>query len=484
MDECENGLSKTDWENTRSRRLAHLLSTKHSSSFRDPSGFIFTSEDRLYRQVNKVYAECFEALNESGLLESLFEQKLLVRHKEVSAESPNPGLLHKIIQPDTIPRISYPYEWAFSQLKDAALLTLKIMKKALDAGFILKDASAFNVQFLEGKAIFIDTLSFERYEENRPWIAYRQFCEHFYAPLALRSQTSDLINPLLNANIEGIPLDLASKLLPGKTKFNPGIQMHIHLHAKSTRISTAKVDDEGSSKSITRAKLPKKRLYTIVESLKAGIQGLKPNFAGFDWSEYYANTNYPETAMLSKIAGVEQIIKGRDFNSAIDLGANTGRFSELLAKHIDDVVAVDQDSASIEALYSKPGKQENILPLVIDLANPSPSCGFSSRERDSFLDRYKCDLSMSLALVHHLAIGNNLPFELIADFHSEISDYALVEWIPKSDSRVQLLLRSREDIFQSYNEVSFLSAFESRFSILDELPIEGSGRKLFLFKKS
>ena len=412
------------------------------------------------------------------------EQGLLVQHEESTVAPPDPSIAYKVIIPQMLDRISYHYEWSFDQLKDAALLTLKILKKALAKDFILKDASSFNIQFENSKAIFIDTLSFEPYKENTPWIAYRQFCEHFLAPLALRSFSEDQILPMLNASIEGVGLDLASSLLPTKTKWNPGLQMHLHLHARTTRISDSKIDDEGKTRSEPKAKLPKKKLLAIVESLQNTVKSLKPKFAGFEWSDYYDNTNYVEDAMRAKIDLVKSWTDELNISSAIDLGANTGRFSELIAPGLDHVVAVDQDASSVNVLYKKTkAESSNILSLVIDLSNPSPACGFASEERESFLDRFQSDLSLSLALLHHLAIKNNLPFERVAEFLHTLSEYAIVEWIPKTDSRVQLLLRAREDIFARYDEEHFRSAFATYFDVVKEKEIDTSERKLFLFKR-
>ena len=202
------------------------------SSFRDPSGFLFFQDGVLYRQINQSYQEDFDLLKKSGLFKRLIKEKLLTTHREADPKLARTKDAYRIIQPERISFISYPYEWSFSQLKDAALATLKIQKIALEYEMILKDASAYNIQFLEGKPILIDTLSFEKFQE-KPWVAYKQFCQHFLAPLALMSYTDIRLNQLLRIHIDGVPLDLAAKLLPQKTKFNPQLLLNIHLHAKS-----------------------------------------------------------------------------------------------------------------------------------------------------------------------------------------------------------------------------------------------------------
>ena len=210
---------------------------KLPASFRDPSGFLFFQEDILYRQVNLVYQENFNRLVESGLYDHLVNSGKLISHKETELPPPEPETAYKVIQPEQLSFISYPYEWSFSQLKDAALLTLDIQKRALQHGMTLKDSSAYNIQFPpeDAKPVLIDTLSFEVYQEGSPWVAYRQFCQHFLAPLALMCFTDERLSQLLRVYIDGISLDLAGSLLPRRTKFNFGLLTHIHLHAAAQK---------------------------------------------------------------------------------------------------------------------------------------------------------------------------------------------------------------------------------------------------------
>ena len=185
---------------------------KESSSFRDKSGFVFYDQNNIYRAVNKTYQQQFDSFLSSGLYELLVQQKLIIPHKEVPAndwprlEISLASQVYKILAPEKLSYISYPYEWCFQQLKDAALLTLDIQLKALEHKMTLKDASAFNVQFHKGKPVFIDTLSFDHYEEGNPWVAYRQFCCHFLAPLALMANTTADLRRLSELFIDGIPL--------------------------------------------------------------------------------------------------------------------------------------------------------------------------------------------------------------------------------------------------------------------------------------
>ena len=216
----------------RDGRGIRRLENKISSSFRDPSGFLFTKDGKIYRQINKTYKENYDLLVGSSLLKKLTDNGFLIPHKEVGMNLAQTEQSYKIIQPEKIPFISYPYEWSFSMLKDAALLTLNIQKTALDHDMSLRDATAYNIQFIHGKPILIDTLSFEKFNE-KPWVAYKQFCQHFLAPLALMSYVDVELGKLLREYIDGIPLNLATKFLPFKTKIKPGLLIHLHLHASS-----------------------------------------------------------------------------------------------------------------------------------------------------------------------------------------------------------------------------------------------------------
>jgi len=282
-----------------SRMTTSMTSSILSSSFRDPSGFLFRADGRLMRQVNQTYADDYNLLKQSGLYDILVRKGLLIPHEEVSLDfAPRPGA-YKVLRPVEIPFISYPYEWAFSQLKDAALTTLRIQKLALKKGMTLKDASAYNIQFYQGRPVLIDTLSFTGYQDGSPWIAYGQFCRHFLAPLALMAYRDVRLAALLRTNIDGIPLDLASRLLPTRTRINPGLLMHLHAHAASQK------KHEKAGGAAKRPTVSKKNLVGIVDSLRGVVQGLKWKLPVTEWGDYYDNTNYSDDSLLQKKKLVE-----------------------------------------------------------------------------------------------------------------------------------------------------------------------------------
>jgi hypothetical protein len=415
----------------------------------------------------------------SGLYEALTTDGLLIPHEEVDIEFPQPDLAYNVIRPELIPFISYPYEWCFSQLKDAALTTLRIQKICLDFGMFLKDCSAYNIQFRKGRPVLIDTLSFEKYHEGQPWVAYRQFCQHFLAPLALTSYRDTRLNQLLRIYIDGIPLDLASSLLPFHTYLMFPLLSHIHLHARSQKRFADKTVDT------TRYKVSRLSLLGIIDSLESAIRKQKWQPHSMEWSDYYQDTNYSSDAFAHKKQIVAEFIDKIDPGSVWDLGANVGVFSRIASDKGIPTVSFDIDSAAVENNYLECVRREetNILPLVLDLTNPSPGSGWGNEERLSLTERGPADCVFALALVHHLAISNNIPFNRIAEFLVNIGRSLIIEFVPKSDSQVQRLLTTREDIFPDYTQQCFENELEKYFKIESSVGIRDSQRTLYLMRR-
>jgi len=451
-----------------------------SSSFRDPSGFLFYQDEILYRQVNSSYKEEFDHLIDSGLYDKLVEQNLLISHHEVeNLILSSDTSMYKIIQPKKLNFISYPYEWCFSEFKQAALTTLEIQKISLEYGMTLKDASAYNIQFINGKAIFIDTLSFEKYTEGQIWTPYKQFCQHFLAPLALMSHTDIRLNQLLRVYVDGIPLDLTSKLLGKGTRFSFSLLSHIHMHAKSQK------HYEDKPVTAKQKKLGKNSFVGLIESLNSGVKKLNWKPEGTEWAEYYSETNYSDVSFTEKKKIIDNALDKIKPTIVWDLGANTGIFSRISSEKGIDTISSDIDPAAVEKnfLNVNSKNENNILPLILDLTNPSPGLGWDNNERNSFLERGPVDLVFALALIHHLAISNNLPFYKIVQFFEKICNNLIIEFVPKNDSQVIKLLATREDIFNEYTIEKFEDEFQKSFSIEDKIKLEDSERFLYIMKK-
>jgi hypothetical protein len=451
------------------------------ASFRDPSGFLFTREGVLYRQVNQHYANDYTRLMDSGLYAKLVKAGLLIPHTESGEKPARPELAFKIIRPEHVPFISYPYEWSFGQLKDAALATLSIQKRAIKLDMSLKDASAYNIQFFNGKPTLIDTLSFESYKEGEPWVAYRQFCQHFLAPLALMAYRDIRLGQLLRVYIDGIPLDLASELLPARTRWNLGLASHIHLHASAQkRYANVAVSEARGGR-----KMSKDALLGLIENIRDTVRKLEWKPVGTEWADYYAANNYTDAAFEHKKSLVGDWLAKTGAKTVWDLGANTGIFSRVATVTGAFVVSSDIDPAAVEVNYRlvKENKEQNLLPLALDLTNPSPAIGWNNRERDSFIQRGPVDVVLALALVHHLAIANNVPLDRVAEFFAACGEWLIVEFVPKSDSQVQKLLRSRPDIFSEYTRDGFENAFSQWYTINQSSGVRDSERWVYLMKR-
>lgn len=451
-------------------------------SFRDPSGFVFIEDGIIYRQVNRSYQQHYDRLKSSGLYDRLISRNCLVPHIEVDHPPLRMGDAYKILRPQPIPFISYPYEWSFSQLKDAALLTLAVLKQSLMHDLILKDASAYNAQFLAGKPILMDTLSFETYQEGQPWHGYRQFCQHFLAPLALMSCKDIRLSRLLREYIDGIPLDLAVSLLPRRSYLNIGLLTHLHLHARAQRRYAGKPAPAVSSGS---ARLGKRSLMNIASNLQRTIERLAWDPETTSWSDYYAGDSYQETGFDSKVELVASFIRKANPEQVWDLGANTGVFSRVASQSGIFTVSIDSDPGAVEANYllSKQRQEENLHPLLVDLTNPSAASGWANRERESLAQRSRADCILALALIHHIAIANNVPLDKIARFFASLAEWAIVEFVPKSDKKVQQLLVARDDIFVDYTRSGFETAFGDFYEVVASTPIEDSERIIYLLRR-
>ncbi len=447
-------------------------------SFRDPDAFLFDYRGVLYRQINNSYAQSYDLLMRSGLYDNLVRDGLLIGHREVDLSAGQIDKAYKVISPDKVPFVSYPYEWSFSQLKSAALATLTIQARALQFGMTLKDASAYNIQFVHGKPLLIDTASFAPYRPGDPWVAYRQFCGHFLAPLALMRYTDVRLTQLLRVHLDGIPLDLAAKLLPFRSRLNFPVLLHLFAHAwMQLRMSDRTADHRKPS-----GTMGKHSLEGLVDNLTTGVAGLKRGTGHSPWTRYYADIIYDARDLEVKKEIVAEFLDNTSGPTVWDLGANVGVFSRIATSRGLQTVAWDSDPECVDANYRQvvENKETNLLPLVVDLANPSPSIGWENTERMSLLERGPADVVLALALVHHLSIANNVPLKMVAHFLSRLCRRLIIEFIPKDDAGVKRLMTVRADIFPEYNREGFERAFRHCFEIVGVREVGSSGRVIYL----
>lgn len=456
-----------------------MESKRMTSSFRDPSGYVFLEDGKVKRVINPIYFHQYKSLTSSGLYQLLFDKKYLIQHKEIECSDEK-----IVLEATTIPFFTYPYEWSFLQYKHAALLTLKIQKVVLEKGFVLKDASAFNITFHEGKPIFIDSLSFDFYKENQPWNAYKQFITHFLGPLLLaKFYGLNHLKSLVN-HIDGIPLDQLSKLLPFKSYLSPTIYSNVHLLAKFEHSHSTE------KKTNTNAKLSKEAQVKLLNSLYDFIQKLELNHKT-EWDDYYNQTNYNDKSYLLKKELTKKWFSQIGGKKIIDVGGNDGTFSREVAHEATLVLVADVDANAVEQNYKQvvKNKEKNILPFVADVLNPVAHYGFNNEERFSFIDRVQklqLDGCMALAVIHHISLSGNIPFDFSARFFAKMAANLLIEFPTRDDSWVKFLLDSKRDFkdyFDFYNEENFELAYTNYFAIISKEVIPSSNRILYQMKR-
>jgi len=452
----------------------------HSSSFRDPSGYVFIENNEVKRVVNPIYFNQYNALSESGFFNKLFKNELLIPHEEISKTEDK-----VIIKAEKIPFVTYPYEWSFNMYKEAALLTLKLQKYSLENGFSLKDASAFNVTFHKGKAIFIDTLSFDFYIEDAPWRAYKQFITHFFGPLVLAHFHGADQLKLLSSFIDGISVKMISSMLPTRTKLNPLLYSNIHLLAK---LEDKHNEDYKNESKV--AKLSKKGQLNIIESLYNYIKKLELKEKS-EWGNYYDKTNYSDNAFDEKSTIINNWVKDIAPKTLIDVGGNDGTFVRKLDAAIDTALVGDIDNNAVDFNYKtmKQNQERFMLPFLLDVLNPAPSIGLNNEERDAFINRVKAfapDVTLALAVIHHISLSGNVPFARSAEFFAKFSKYLIIEFPKRNDSWVQRLLNNKAEFknhFEHYNLSNFENTYAEFFEVLETKAISNSERVMFFLKR-
>lgn len=453
-------------------------------SFRDPEGFVFRRDGTLLRQVHASYAATWERAVTSGVLPGLIADGHWVAHEEAPLSEAADARAWKVLRPTEVPFLSFPYEWSFPQLRDAALLTLEIQRRAVDHGLTLRDASAYNVQFFGHRPVFIDSLSLGAWTEGAPWGAYQQFCRHFLAPLALMAHTDVALGALSRQWVDGVPLPLAARLLPWSTWLRPSLAMHLHLHARASDQHAATGATGKAASGMTRA-----AMLGLVDSLDGAVRALDWKPAGTEWADYYANTNYTDSARQAKerlVQGYLRAIAGQGPLQLVwDLGANTGVFSRIAVAEGAYTVAWDIDAAAVSRnhLAATREAQTRLLPLVQDLTNPSPSLGWAESERPSLAARGPADAVLALALIHHLCISNNVPLGRVSSYFAQLGRHLVLEFVPKSDSQVRRLLATREDIFPDYTREGLEAAFSEHWHLDEAQPVQDSDRILYRMRR-
>jgi len=465
-----------------------ISARQDAGSFRDPSGQVWHLEGRIFRTVKASALQSYKCLRESGLLTKKFKYGRVVETLEVSDEA-TLGYIDDdfeiLLEHSKIRTLSYPYEWCFAQLKQAALFHLELILAALDKDMMLSDATAYNIQFEGTQPCFIDILSFRPYQEGEIWNGYKQFCEQFLNPLLLQSELGVPYNGWYRGSLEGISGSDLAKLLPFHKKFKPKIAAHVVLPS-SLQARANKDSFKQMASHERRRKLSLLQLRGIISSLSNWIGKLEAdNKKSSAWSDYEHDNTYTDAETAEKAGFLNKVVTQTKPELVWDVGCNTGQFAEIcLTAGAKQAVGLDFDIATVSrAAERAKAKNLNFLALHQDLANPSPGQGWFGLERSSLANRCNADLVIALALIHHLVIGRNIPMRSFAEWLTSLAPMGVVEFVPKNDPMVQALLANREDIFPDYTVEHFEQNMREFAEIDESKIITETGRTLFLYQR-
>ena len=458
-------------------------------SFRDPSGYVFLHRGRVFRAIDAECRDTLEHLTRTSVLTRLMQSGAVVHTRFVEdrallaeledAHGPHAAFLEH----DRIAHITYPYEWSLSMVADAGIHTLDLQMALLEAGCSLKDATAYNVQFVNGAPRFIDLPSFERGTRLDVWYALGQFQRMFVYPLLLgRYQGWDPRSYFL-ANLDGRSASQVAGSFKGLQAYRPGLLLDVTLPALFEKRSTngkTEVNQTGGNSANAAAQIPNlKRLRSKLRSLADGYQPTE------SWVAYTRECSYDDTAESAKKQQVAAFLEQIAPASVLDLGANTGDYSYVAARSGADVVAVDQSHDTIEVLYRRLRREPaKITPLVIDLRSPSPGIGYRNQERPPFFERVSSDCVMALALIHHLIVSGNMTLEAVRElFAGIVKRHLILEFVPPDDEMFRKLTMFRRDEFGYLTLEKCIEVFSSCFNLEARASVPHSGRTLLLFRR-
>jgi SAM-dependent methyltransferase len=449
------------------------------ASFKDPAGRVFHHQDSVCRTLSDQAHRDFQAASAAGLIDALVRDQLLVSTEVVSTSSLGLSTADAgafVLKQPRIPVVTYPYEWSFEMLRDAALVTLRTIDRALAAGFILKDATSFNILFDGNVPKLVDAPSIEPYRDGGLWAGYGQFCRCFLFPLLVAAYREIDLQALLRGAFGELPAQEAAKLLRLRDYPKPGVLKDVVLQSRLDRSyarSGSAVKSATSGQRYPKALLVAnvRRLTKVVEQLEA------PSLTG-EWSRYDTFHTYTESDRSSKSAFVESAVAGYRGSRVVDLGCNTGEYSRIALRGAASVIGIDIDSGAIDRLYRGLSGPAPLSPIVASLLSPTPAMGWGLRERRSLFDRIGSDAFLALALIHHLRITGGVPLAAIVAQLFAIAPEGVVEWVDKDDEMVRAMLSLRPDVYDDYTWPAFEAALREHGEIVAEQPTHGGRRRL------
>jgi SAM-dependent methyltransferase len=458
------------------------VSTYEPGSFRDPDSAVFTADGKVLRGLSGRAADDYERLSGTSFFPRLVGSGQIVRttvHEGDAPPSPRGTPWSRVLEHERVPVVSFPYEWPFAMMREAASLQLDVLVAALGDGMSLKDGTAYNVQFFGSRPSFIDIGSFE--PASGPWPGYRQFCQTMLFPLMVQAHLGVPFQPLLRGSIDGLTPSQVAGMFSGLRRFRKGVVRNVTLHSVlERRVTTAseqvKSDLKDAGFSADLAKATAKNLAKLVAGLEVARRGST-------WSDYRDTCSYSDADAEAKQAFVRSAIGGGESGLVLDLGANDGAYSLLAAEQADYVVAVDGDEMVIDHLYRRlrAARKENVLPLVMNLVDPSGGIGWRNRERAAFVDRVRPDVTLALALVHHLAIAANVPLPEVVSWLRSFGGRLVVEFVHVDDVQVQRLLANKPaGLFDDYQREAFEALLAEQFLVHEQQTLPGGTRTLYL----
>ena len=447
-------------------------------SYRDRAGRVFRRDGEVFRGLRADALETWRAVSAKPFYRELERERKIVATSETNRElAPE---WDGVLRHERVPVVSYFYEWPFGMLRRAALLQLEILDRALSEDVTLRDATPFNVQWIGTRPVFIDVLSFAPLAEGALWTGYRQFCEQFLYPLLIEAYKGIAFQPWVRGRIDGIDAEAASRLLMPSKMFRPGVLKHVYLHAALQRSMRARTSGSVAKEIRTQQHVHSRELIRAnVRNLIKIVEGLRGS-ASSDWTEYEGSHSYSSEDRASKEQFVVDALRVSKPKTTFDIGCNTGAFSEIAAAHCEYVIGADSDAQVIERLSAR--GHEHILPLVWDLADPSPGLGWRGRERPPLHERLRPDLTLALALIHHLVLGRNILLPEVIDELASFGGDAVIEWVDRTDPMAARLLDRKDEAFEDYTLSNFEAQLERAFVIERKQPLASGSRSLYFLR--
>ena len=458
----------------------------NAGSFRDRDGRVYQYQGRIFRGLSEAALQSFRQLQEKPFYTKLLESgKVIGSHELTAQENPLPEHLRRqwtgFLEHDPVKVISYPYEWTFSMLRAAASLQLHLVERAVSNGFTLKDATPYNIQFVDRKPVFIDIPSFEPLDEGEPWSGYRQFCEMFLFPLMLQAYKGCNFQPFMRAAIDGVDVQTAAALFGFRDRFRKGVLSHVWLQSKLDRRFGGSSENVRSS--LKSAGFNRELILVNVRKMQKLVKKLEWKAAGSEWGDYTEFHNYSEDDHALKENFIREAISTEIPQTVWDIGCNTGQFSRIAASGCRQVLSMDIDHVAVERLFLNPHTPANILTLVQNVADPSPNWGWRNRERSDLQTRSQPNLVLCLALIHHVVITANIPLAEFIDWLAGLTDKLVIEYVSRQDDKVQTLLRNKEDKYKDYSRESIESNLKRHFDIRTQQDVNNGNRCLYLCVK-